>query len=126
MGLRYCAIKLAEWYLPTALNFADLTLATSPQLAGQLQELGCKNVEVWRKGVDTDVFSSKFNESNTDMRSAMTQGQPHRPLLLYVAGRLEEGRSPFDDVACAHARWRVMMTWQVRRAAWKGEEHRDD
>ena len=55
-GLRYCAVKLAEWYLPTALNFADLTLATSPQLREQLQDLGCRNVEVWRKGVDTDVF----------------------------------------------------------------------
>ena len=86
-GLRAFAVKLAEWYLPTALNFADLTLATSPQLQQQLRALGCRNVEVWRKGIDTDVFSSRFNESNTDMRSAMSAGQPDRPLLLYV-GRL--------------------------------------
>ena len=85
--LRQICVKLAEWYLPTALNFADLTLATSPQLQGQLQALGCRNVEVWRKGIDTDVFSSKFNVSNTDMRCAMSDNQPHRPLLLYV-GRL--------------------------------------
>ena len=45
-GLNWCAVKLAEWYLPTALNFADLTLATSPQLKDQLKELGCRNVEV--------------------------------------------------------------------------------
>ena len=86
-GLNWCAVKLAEWYLPTCLNFADLTLATSPQLKDQLKELGCRNVEVWRKGIDTDVFSSKFNESNIEMRSIMTDGQPTRPLLLYV-GRL--------------------------------------
>ena len=86
-GLRAFAVKLAEWYLPTALNFADLTLATSPQLQQQLRALGCRNVEVWRKGIDTDVFSSKFNESNIEMRSIMTDGQPTRPLLLYV-GRL--------------------------------------
>ena len=35
-------VKLAEWYLPATLNFADLTLATSPQLQQQLRELGCK------------------------------------------------------------------------------------
>ena len=86
-GLNWCAVKLAEWYLPTCLNFADLTLATSPQLKDQLKELGCRNVEVWRKGIDTEVFSSKFNESNIEMRSIMTDGQPTRPLLLYV-GRL--------------------------------------
>ena len=78
-------------YLPTALNFADLTLATSPQLAGQLKDLGCRNVDVWRKGVDTDVFSSAYNVSNLDMRMSMTNNQPERPLLLYV-GRL--GRTP--------------------------------
>jgi len=86
-GLRFLAIKLAEWYLPTALNFADLTLATSPQLQSQLKELGCRNVEVWRKGIDTDVFSSRFNISNGEMRAAMSEGQSERPLLLYV-GRL--------------------------------------
>jgi len=86
-GLRQLSVKLAEWYLPTALNFADLTLATSPQLQQQLSDLGCRNVEVWRKGVDTDVFSPEFNASNTEMRSAMSDGEPHRPLLLYV-GRL--------------------------------------
>jgi len=86
-GLRQLSVKIAEWYLPTALNFADLTLATSPQLQEQLTSLGCKNVEVWRKGIDTDVFSPKFNVSNVEMRSRLTDGEVHRPLLLYV-GRL--------------------------------------
>jgi sulfoquinovosyltransferase len=42
---------------------------------------------VWRKGIDTDVFNPAFNVSNEEMRSAMSDGEPHRPLLLYV-GRL--------------------------------------
>ena len=72
----------AEWYLPTCLNFADLTLATSPQLAAQLDALGCKNVDVWRKGVDTDVFSSVFNESNVrtispDLPHNLPHNLPH-------------------------------------------------
>lgn len=85
--LRELCIKVAEWYLPAVFNFADLTLATSPQLAGQLTELGCKNVDVWRKGIDTDVFSPSFNASNAEMRAAMSDGQPERPLLVHV-GRL--------------------------------------
>lgn len=86
-GLRQLCIKMAEWYLPAIFNFADLTLATSPQLAGQLTALGCKNVDVWRKGIDTDVFSPAYNASNAEMRSAMSDGQPQRPLLVHV-GRL--------------------------------------
>jgi sulfoquinovosyltransferase len=42
---------------------------------------------VWRKGIDTEVFSPKFNASNSEMRSMLTDGEPDRPLLLYV-GRL--------------------------------------
>lgn len=42
---------------------------------------------MWRKGIDTDVFSPKFNASNAEMRSMLTGGEPNRPLLLYV-GRL--------------------------------------
>jgi len=91
-GLRGICVKLAEWYLPISLNFADLTLATSPQLQQQLKALGCKNVEVWRKGIDTDVFAPSYNASNAAMRSALSNGEPHRPLLLYV-GRLGEEKN---------------------------------
>jgi len=91
-GLRGICVKLAEWYLPVALNFADLTLATSPQLQQQLKDLGCDNVEVWRKGIDTDVFSPSFNSDNAEMRSELSDGQPERPLLLYV-GRLGEEKN---------------------------------
>jgi len=86
-GLKQICVGFAEWILPTVLNWADLTLATSPQLQGQLKELGCRNVDVWRKGIDTDVFNPKYNASNLEMRNALSDGEPHRPLLLYV-GRI--------------------------------------
>lgn len=86
-GLRQFCVGFCNWVLPTVLNWADLTLATSPQLKSQLQSLGCTNLDVWRKGIDTEVFNPKFNASNTRMRQRMSQGETHRPLLLYV-GRL--------------------------------------
>jgi len=73
--------------LKYTLGQADLVLATSPQLAEQIEGWGIKNVAVWRKGVDTEVFSPKWNENNSAMRERLTAGEPHRPLLLYV-GRL--------------------------------------
>mmetsp|Transcript_32458 Transcript_32458/g.74345 ORF Transcript_32458/g.74345 Transcript_32458/m.74345 type:complete len:483 (+) Transcript_32458:44-1492(+) len=85
--LREISVAVANWIVPTVLNFADLALATSPQLKAQLQELGCKNIEVWRKGIDTNVFTPAFNEDNLEMRTRLTGGVPDAPLLLYV-GRL--------------------------------------
>lgn len=38
-------------------------------------------------GIDTEVFSPKFNASNEETRSMLTGGEPHKPLLLHV-GRL--------------------------------------
>ena len=64
-----------------------MTLATSPQLKEQLEALGCSNVDVWRKGIDTEVFNPKYNASNAEMRATLTDGHPSAPLLLYV-GRI--------------------------------------
>jgi sulfoquinovosyltransferase len=47
---------------------------------------------VWRKGIDTDVFNPVYNESNLEMRTRLTDGEPHRPLLLYV-GRLGDEKN---------------------------------
>jgi len=86
-GLNQIAVAICEWWVPTSLNYADVTLATSPQLKEQLTELGCNNVDVWRKGIDTTVFSPTYNESNAEMRERLSGGAPGAPLLLYV-GRL--------------------------------------
>ena len=51
-------------------------------LCQELQALGCHNVDVWRKGIDTDVFNPAFNVSNGEMRSELSEGEPGKPLLL--------------------------------------------
>ena len=55
---------------------ADLTLCTSPPMKEELEANGIPRVEVWRKGIDTDVFSPKYNASNAEMRAQLTDGQP--------------------------------------------------
>ena len=75
-GLKQLSVAFAEWILPTILNWGDLTLATSPQLKEQLESLGCSNVDVWRKGIDTEVFNPKYNVSNAETRAALTDGNP--------------------------------------------------
>lgn len=66
---------------------ADLTLVTSQAMKQELIANACKNnrIDVWRKGVDTEVFHPAHR--NAAMRERMTAGNPEAPLLLYV-GRL--------------------------------------
>ena len=47
-----------------------------------------KSIDVWKKGVDTEVFHPKHR--NEEMRARMSGGHPEAPLLLYV-GRLGAG-----------------------------------
>ena len=44
--LKQFMIWVANTILPLTLNWADLVLATSPQLKEQLESIGCKRVEV--------------------------------------------------------------------------------
>ena len=41
-------------------NRADLNLVTSPQMKEELEANGIERVEVWRKGIDVDVFDPKL------------------------------------------------------------------
>eukprot|EP00471_Norrisiella_sphaerica_P004762 CAMPEP_0184477994 /NCGR_PEP_ID=MMETSP0113_2-20130426/115_1 /TAXON_ID=91329 /ORGANISM="Norrisiella sphaerica, Strain BC52" /LENGTH=419 /DNA_ID=CAMNT_0026855617 /DNA_START=410 /DNA_END=1669 /DNA_ORIENTATION=- len=76
----------ASWIVMNmVLNQADLVLTTSPQIKKELEDHGVQNVDVWRKGVDIDVFNPKFR--STEMRSVLTDGNPEDPLMIYV-GRL--------------------------------------
>lgn len=79
------AEKLAKFLLKTLLSFADLILCTSPQLKDSIYELGLPKVDVWRKGINTEIFSPSFRSSS--MREFLTQGHPDAPILVYV-GRL--------------------------------------
>eukprot|EP00184_Porphyridium_aerugineum_P003264 CAMPEP_0184699336 /NCGR_PEP_ID=MMETSP0313-20130426/5645_1 /TAXON_ID=2792 /ORGANISM="Porphyridium aerugineum, Strain SAG 1380-2" /LENGTH=459 /DNA_ID=CAMNT_0027158409 /DNA_START=79 /DNA_END=1455 /DNA_ORIENTATION=+ len=76
---------LAWWFIRFVHNRADATLATSPQLCNELCQNGVERVGLWRKGVDTDIFSPQFRSEK--MRNEMSDGHPEDPLLVYV-GRL--------------------------------------
>lgn len=44
-----------NWLIRRCHSLADLTLCTSPQLKDQMLQLGVRRVDVWRKGVNTEV-----------------------------------------------------------------------
>ena len=47
-----------------------------------------KSIDVWQRGVDTEVFNPRFRDQ--EMRSKMSDGHPEAKLLVYV-GRLGNG-----------------------------------
>jgi glycosyltransferase involved in cell wall biosynthesis len=66
-------------------NQARLNLCTSTAMVQALTEHGIERVDLWQRGVDTEMFQPDM--VSQDMRSRLTQGNPDSPLLLYV-GRL--------------------------------------
>lgn len=74
----WIAIKLVH-------SLADLTLVTSPQMKAEFEDQGISRVQIWNKGVDTNIFNPRFYDEQTRMK--LTGGHPEAPLLLYV-GRL--------------------------------------
>ncbi|KAG2444891.1 hypothetical protein HXX76_001628 [Chlamydomonas incerta] len=68
---------------------AHLTLTVSPAMVDELVSNravnSAKQVQVWKKGVDSDVFHPRFRSAA--MRERLTGGVPGRPTLVYV-GRL--------------------------------------
>ncbi|MCB2179841.1 glycosyltransferase family 1 protein [bacterium] len=60
----------------------DLNVCPSEFTRKQLIDHNFKRVEIWRGGVDVDLYSpSKRSE---EMRNRLSEGEPDRPLLLYV------------------------------------------
>ena len=49
------AEAVAQFLIRYLHNFADLTLCTSPQLRDELVALGVRRVDVWQKGINTEV-----------------------------------------------------------------------
>lgn len=66
-------------------NQAQLNLCTSTAMQEELTHHGVERVEVWQRGVDTELFQP--HHASREMRSHLSQGHPDAPLLLYV-GRL--------------------------------------
>jgi glycosyltransferase involved in cell wall biosynthesis len=74
------------WELLKAVhNQAQLNLCTSTAMQEALISHGIERVEVWQKGVDTELFDPEL--ANREVRAHLSQGNPDNPILLYV-GRL--------------------------------------
>jgi glycosyltransferase involved in cell wall biosynthesis len=66
-------------------NQAQLNLCTSTAMRRELSTHGIERVDLWQRGVDTELFQPHL--ASTEIRKLLSQGQPEAPLLLYV-GRL--------------------------------------
>lgn len=67
---------------------ADLTLVPSVAIGRDLQAArvtAANKIRLWNKGVDSESFHPRFR--NQEMRSRLTNGEPDKPLIIYV-GRL--------------------------------------
>jgi glycosyltransferase involved in cell wall biosynthesis len=71
--------------LKGAHNQAALNLCTSTVMMEELTAHGIERVDLWQRGVDTELFHPDL--ANVEMRSRLSQNHPESPLLLYV-GRL--------------------------------------
>ncbi|MBN3941672.1 MAG: glycosyltransferase family 1 protein [Nostoc sp.] len=66
-------------------NQAALNLCTSTAMIEELTAHGIERVDLWQRGVDTELFHP--NLASVEMRSRLSKNHPESPLLLYV-GRL--------------------------------------
>jgi glycosyltransferase involved in cell wall biosynthesis len=71
--------------LKGAHNQAELNLCTSTVMVEELSNHGIERVDLWQRGVDTELYQPQF--ASLEMRNRLSQNNPESPLLLYV-GRL--------------------------------------
>lgn len=74
-GLLWELLKLAH-------NQAQLNLCTSTAMVQELASHGIERVDLWQRGVDTEMFQPYLASRN--MRSRLSGGHPDSPILLYV------------------------------------------
>jgi glycosyltransferase involved in cell wall biosynthesis len=68
--------------LKAAHNQAQLNLCTSTAMLEELVNHGIERVDLWQRGVDTEMFQPHL--ASSQIRSRLSQGNPESPLLLYV------------------------------------------
>jgi glycosyltransferase involved in cell wall biosynthesis len=68
--------------LKAAHNQAKLNLCTSTAMVEELAAKGIERVDLWQRGVDTEMFQPHL--ASAQMRFRLSQGNPDSPLLLYV------------------------------------------
>ena len=76
---------LMWWGLRAGYNRADLNLVTSNAMQTEFEAHGIQRVQLWPRGVDTELFHP--GRASSKMRERLTNGHPEDKLLLYV-GRL--------------------------------------
>ncbi len=77
------ALEGLLWELLKAVhNKARLNLCTSSAMVKELDTHGIERVDLWQRGVDTEMFQPHL--ASAHMRSRLSQGNPDDPLLLYV------------------------------------------
>ncbi len=74
-GLLWKLLKLAH-------NQAQLNLCTSTAMVEALKNHGIQRVELWQRGVDTEMFRPGL--ISKEMRLYLSEGNPDDSLLLYV------------------------------------------
>ena len=71
------------WELLKAMhNQAQLNLCTSTAMVAELRAHGIEHLDLWQRGVDTEMFHPRL--ASAKMRQRLSQGHPESPLLLYV------------------------------------------
>ncbi|VEP17994.1 Glycosyltransferase [Hyella patelloides LEGE 07179] len=77
------AIEGVFWeFLKATHNQAKLNLCTSTVMVNELVNHGIERVDLWQRGVDTEMFQPSL--ASKQMRSRLSEGNPDSPLLLYV------------------------------------------
>ena len=77
------ALEGVFWeFLKATHNQAQLNLCTSTAMVNELIAHGIERVDLWQRGVDTDMFRPSL--ASQQMRSRLSEGNPDSPLLLYV------------------------------------------
>jgi len=71
--------------LKLAHNQPQLNLCTSTAMVEELRNHGIERLDLWQRGVDTEMFMPHLTSEK--MRNRLSQNHPKAPLLLYV-GRL--------------------------------------
>lgn len=71
-------------------NRVDLNVCPSEFTRRQLYDHGFERVEIWRGGVDVNLYHHE--KRSKEMRNRLTNNDPDRPLLLYV-GRISVEKS---------------------------------
>ena len=74
-GVLWELLKLAH-------NQAALNLCTSTAMVNELREKGIERLDLWQRGVDTEMFQPHLR--SRQMRDRLSQSNPDSPLLLYV------------------------------------------